>query len=65
MTTITDKGSEQSMDPIFRKSIEHLSCEEFDGHTNFALLSPEDKLHWLSEIARFLYEHRKGQKLHE
>lgn len=59
-------GPEQATDHnIFRKSIERLSCEEFDGHTDFTLLSPDDKLHWLSEVARFYYEHRKIQQIHE
>ncbi len=54
--------SQQDTDPDpFRKSIENLSCEEFDGHTDFACLSAEDKLHWLSEIARFFYEQHKGK----
>lgn len=65
MTKKTEAQPEQPMDQnTFRKSIEHISCEEFDGHTDFALLSPDNKLHWLSEIARFYYEHRKQPQIH-
>jgi hypothetical protein len=49
----------------FSKSIKHLSYEEFDGHTDFLLLSPEDKLNWLSEVARFFYDHHSNRVIYE
>jgi hypothetical protein len=55
-----DFDNQTGIDP-FSKSIEHLSCEEFDGHTDFLLLSPEDKLTWLSEVARFFYDHHSNR----
>lgn len=59
-----DFESQAEADP-FSKSIKHLSCEEFDGHTDFLLLSPEDKLNWLSEVARFFYNHHSKRVIHE
>jgi hypothetical protein len=49
----------------FLKSIQHLSCEEFDGHTDFLSLSPEDKLNWLSAVARFYYDHHSNRGIIE
>jgi hypothetical protein len=33
--------------------------EDFDGHTEFDRLSPEQKLLWLSDAARFIHEARR------
>jgi hypothetical protein len=66
MTNTIGFSSEQDRDPeLFLSSIKHLSCEEFDGHTDFEHLCPDDKLHWLSEIARFFYENRTGRESNE
>lgn len=40
----------------FSKQIEACRPEDFDGHTDYNLLSPEQKLDWLSEQAKFLWE---------
>ena len=37
------------------------SPSDFDGHTEFSSLSPEQKLMWLSQSARFFWEMKKGQ----
>jgi hypothetical protein len=58
MNNFTGPDFEKPSDSdAFSQSLKHLSCEEFDGHTEFFRLSPEDKLKWLSEIARFFYDH--------
>jgi hypothetical protein len=33
-----------------------LTPEDFDGHTAFHSMTAEQRLNWLSEIARFLHE---------
>lgn len=35
-----------------------LRPEHFDGHTEFASMDAEQRLIWLSEIARFVHEAR-------
>jgi hypothetical protein len=59
-----DFENQSGADP-FTKSIKHLSSEEFDGHTDFLSLSPEDKLTWLSEVARFFYDHHSNRMIDE
>ncbi|MAX66904.1 MAG: hypothetical protein QF441_07950 [Bacteriovoracaceae bacterium] len=39
----------------FRKSLENIDKEDFDGHTNFESLSAREKLIWLSELNYFKY----------
>jgi hypothetical protein len=38
-----------------------LRPEDFDGHTEFARMDAEQRLRWLSEIARFVYDARQCQ----
>jgi hypothetical protein len=36
-----------------------LRPEDFDGHTEFAAMNAEQRLTWLSEIARFVHDARQ------
>jgi hypothetical protein len=40
-----------------------LEAADFDGHTEFASMSPEQKLTWLSHIARFIFVAREASAL--
>jgi hypothetical protein len=42
----------------FKKKIEGLTPSDFDGHTCFKELSPEQRLDWLAELVVFVYESR-------
>lgn len=48
MTTLTDEE--------FRRILEKCSDEDFDGHTEFANLTPEQRLNWLSQLVQFYVE---------
>lgn len=37
-----------------------LESADFDGHTEFASMSPEQRLTWLSHIARFILVAREA-----
>jgi hypothetical protein len=39
-----------------------LRPEDFDGHTEFANMNAEWRLHWLSEIARFVHDARQSRE---
>ena len=43
-------------DDAFCALLEKTSPSDFDGHTDFAKLTPEQKLLWLSESAKFFHE---------
>ncbi|MFP4014181.1 MAG: hypothetical protein ACLFVQ_08870 [Chitinispirillaceae bacterium] len=43
----------------FADSIRFLSSEDFDGHTGFSGMSPEERLMWLSQAAQFFHEHNR------
>jgi len=38
-----------------------LQPEDFDGHTEFASMSPEQRLNWLSQVARFIFVARDSR----
>ena len=40
-----------------------LQPEDFDGHTEFASMSPEQRLTWLSHVARFVFVAREANAL--
>ncbi|MBV9273894.1 MAG: hypothetical protein JO333_08360 [Verrucomicrobia bacterium] len=42
-------------------SFEELRPEDFDGHTDFAAMSPEQRLNWLSAAARFVHFARENR----
>ena len=37
-----------------------LETADFDGHTEFASMSPEQRLTWLSHAARFIFAAREA-----
>jgi hypothetical protein len=39
-----------------------LRPEDFDGHTEFARMDAEQRLAWLSEIARFVHDARQWRE---
>ena len=49
-----------SSDNDFKKSLKDLRPEDFDGYTNFDKLTDEQKLEWLSNMAKFLWLSRQG-----
>jgi hypothetical protein len=40
-----------------------LRPEDFDGHTEFARMDAEQRLTWLSEIARFVHDVRQYREM--
>lgn len=42
-----------------------LKPEDFDGHTEFHRLTPEQKLMWLSQVAQFVVETRARRNARE
>ena len=47
----------------FLRCIEQTSCEDFDGHTEFETLTPEQRLMWISQCAQFTVEISSRKKL--
>ncbi|MCS7211867.1 MAG: hypothetical protein RMI34_02980 [Chloroherpetonaceae bacterium] len=47
----------------FERILSTLKPEDFDGHTEFHRLTPEQKLMWLSQIAQFVVEARTFRKI--
>jgi len=47
----------------FDRILATLKPEDFDGHTEFHRLTPEQKLMWLSQIAQFVVEARSWHKV--
>ena len=43
---------------LFREKISKLDASDFDGHTCFKELTPEQRLDWLAEMIIFLHEYR-------
>lgn len=43
---------------LFRQEISSLDAGDFDGHTCFKYLTPEQRLDWLAELVVFVYECR-------
>jgi hypothetical protein len=40
----------------FEDTLAQCTPEDFDGHTEFARLTPEERLDWLFQAATFVYE---------
>jgi hypothetical protein len=40
----------------------HLDEADFDGHTEFASMSAEQRLTWLSHVARFIFVARTSRE---
>jgi len=49
----------------FVKTVQGLTPEDFDGHTDFMKLTPDDKLIWLSNAARFFFQQHSTGKLEQ
>lgn len=43
----------------FRQEISSLDSTDFDGHTCFRELTPEQRLDWLAELVVFVHECRE------
>lgn len=46
------------------EAISRCAPEDFDGHTDFAKLTPLQRLEWLEHLSWFVYENR-GRALRE
>jgi hypothetical protein len=46
----------------FSEEISKLDPSDFDGHTCFKELTPEQRLDWLAELVVFVYEAKKFKK---
>ncbi|HOD16919.1 MAG TPA: hypothetical protein PK307_13885 [Spirochaetota bacterium] len=53
-------GKNRDMDE-FRRLLAKTSPGDFDGHTDFDKLTPEQRLMWLSQCAQFVTGARKGK----
>lgn len=53
MKTKKDRDLEE-----FRRLLAETTPADFDGHTDFDRLTPEQRLMWLSQCARFVTETR-------
>ena len=54
-------GTAQQGAKDMKAFVQGLPDDLFDGHTEFGALTPEQKLQWLSQCARFVWEIRKAQ----
>jgi len=61
-TPRSDKKGLESPEAL-RASIRSLPDEVFDGHTDFEILTPGQRLAWLSQSVRFAWEARKIQSV--
>jgi hypothetical protein len=50
------KTSNISPSENFERALAQCAPEDFDGHTEFHRLTPEQRLDWLSQVATFIYE---------
>lgn len=52
------KAQETEIKPSkeFARALAECRPEDFDGHTEFYRLTPEQRLEWLCEAATFVYE---------
>lgn len=47
----------------FERALAQCTPEDFDGHTEFHRLTPEQRLEWLSQAATFVYEFKGKARL--
>jgi hypothetical protein len=59
------KNQELSRRGINLSAWAELRPEDFDGHTEFTQMDAEQRLRWLSEIARFVHDARQCQGVDE
>lgn len=53
-----NRKSEIKPSAEFERALAQCTPEDFDGHTEFYRLTPEQRLEWLYEAATFVYEFR-------
>ncbi|HLE10893.1 MAG: hypothetical protein A2504_09420 [Bdellovibrionales bacterium RIFOXYD12_FULL_39_22] len=46
----------------FKKQLEDIPAEEFQGRSDFKKASPEQRLRWLSQLSKFAYLARQNSK---
>lgn len=50
----------------FDRALAQCTPQDFDGHSEFHRLTPEQRLEWLSQVATFIYEFKgKAQEAGE
>ncbi len=59
MKTQRSPGAAKRDSKGMKANVRALPDELFDGHTEFSVLKPEQKLQWLSQCVRFAWETRK------
>ncbi len=59
---MTQDPYRQSMPEEFGRALGRCTPEDFDGHTEFRHLNPEQRLEWLCQAATFVHEF-KGRAL--
>ncbi len=48
----------------FERALARCTPEDFDGHTEFHRLTPEQRLEWLCQAATFVYEFKGRAREH-
>jgi hypothetical protein len=51
-----NRKTEIKPSPEFERDLAQCKPEDFDGHTEFHRLTPEQRLEWLCQAATFVYE---------
>jgi hypothetical protein len=42
----------------FKEQLSKCNPKDFDGHTDFDIFTPEQRLEWLAQLVQFTYEHK-------
>ena len=53
---VKNRKTEAKPSEEFERALAECTPEDFDGHTEFYRLTPEQRLEWLCEAATFVYE---------
>jgi hypothetical protein len=53
---VKNRETEAKPSEEFERALAQCKPENFDGHTEFYRMTPEQRLEWLCEAARFVYE---------
>jgi hypothetical protein len=53
---VKNRKSEIEPSAEFERALAQCTPEDFDGHTEFYRLTPEQRLEWLCQAATFVYE---------
>ena len=51
-----NRKTEAKLSEEFERALAQCTPEDFDGHSEFYRLKPEQQLEWLGEAATFVYE---------